>query len=260
MLEKASFVPLYYQLKEELKDRIASGVLKPHDRVPSVRELCEIHNISTTTAKQAISELVHEGLLYTVQGKGTFVSPSFFPVAYRETTLISDEMRLATRIRSLGSSFRAELLSLDDIPCPGSVAGHLAVEQGTKTYRVRRLKRVDEKPMLIETIFVPTATCPNLHEKELARAFFGLLSNYYGIKLVTSEETFRPVFLDSLEAELLEQPEGCLALLNERVSFASHSRPVLYARSMIRGDMCKLYIDLTNMRSMKDLSAGASSF
>jgi GntR family transcriptional regulator len=260
VLEKTSFVPLYYQLKEELKDKIESGDWRPHDRVPSVRELCEFHGISTTTAKQAISELIHEGLLYTVQGKGTFLSPTFFPVAYRETTRISDEMRLATRIRSLGSGFRAEVLSVDDIACPGGIAGYLSVDHGTMMYRIRRLKRVDEKPMLIETTFIPVGTCPGLHEKDLSKSLFGLLSNHYGIKLATSEEAFRPVFLDNLEAGLLEQPEGCLALLNERVSFAGNSRPVLYARSMIRGDMCKLYIDLTNMRSMKDLSAGASSF
>jgi GntR family transcriptional regulator len=260
MLNKDSFVPLYYQLKEVLKDKIISGELEPETCIPSIRELCETHDISTTTAKQAISELVHEGLLYSVQGKGTFVSVRQWPMEYRETTYITDEMRLASRIRALGHEFWAEVLTIDRITCSNLVSAYLAIERDSEVLRIRRLKKAAGAPMLIETTFIPPDTAPGVEHADLSRSLFRVLRDRYAIVLKQSDETFRPVFLDSLEAELLGQPVGALAMLNERVSYAESSVPVLYAKSLIRGDMCKTYIDLTNMRKVKEMVINGSSF
>jgi len=260
MLNKDSFVPLYYQLKEELKDKIISGELEPETCIPSIRELCETHDISTTTAKQAISELVHEGLLYSIQGKGTFVSVRQWPMEYRETTYITDEMRLASRIRALGHEFWAEVLTIDRITCSNLVSAYLAIERDSEVLRIRRLKKAAGAPMLIETTFIPPDTAPGVEHADLSRSLFRVLRDRYAIVLRQSDETFRPVFLDSLEAELLGQPVGALAMLNERVSYAESSVPVLYAKSLIRGDMCKTYIDLTNMRKVKEMVINGSSF
>src|SRR5438270_13113239 len=67
-------LPRYYQLKEIMRDRIRSGEWKPGDLIPSERELGEQYGISRMTARQAITDLVNEGLFYREQGKGTFVS------------------------------------------------------------------------------------------------------------------------------------------------------------------------------------------
>ncbi len=265
MLNKDSFVPLYYQLKEVLKEKIISGELEPETCIPSIRELCETYDISTTTAKQAISELVHAGLLYSVQGKGTFVSVRQWPMEYRETTYITDEMRLASRVRALGKEFWAEVLTIDRVTidrvtCSNLVSAYLAIERDSEVLRIRRLKKAAGAPMLIETTFMLPDTAPGIEHANLSRSLFRILRDKYGIVLKQSDETFRPVFLDSLEAELLGQPVGALAMLNDRVSYAESSMPVLYAKSLIRGDMCKTYIDLTNMRKVKEMVINGSSF
>src|SRR6266446_8799083 len=71
---KNSPLPRYYQLKEIMRERIRSGEWKPGDLIPSERELGEKYGISRMTARQAITDLVNEGLFYREQGKGTFVS------------------------------------------------------------------------------------------------------------------------------------------------------------------------------------------
>ncbi|MEA4883268.1 MAG: GntR family transcriptional regulator [Clostridia bacterium] len=131
MLQKESFVPLYYQLKEEIKEKIDSGEWPPHACIASVRELCATYDISTTTAKQALAELVHEGRLYSVQRKGTFVAAPQCPMEYRETTYITDEMRLATRMRALGHRFAAEVLSVDTVH-PSKLAGSYLMVSSNK--------------------------------------------------------------------------------------------------------------------------------
>lgn len=259
MVDKNNVIPLYYQLKEDLRSMIQKGDWAPNMRIPSVREICEQNQISTTTAKQAIAELVHEGLLYSVQGKGTFVSIPLFSHTKWESTLISDEMRLATRIRSMGKEFKAVPVSFDIMGCPATIAELLQIDAGTSVFRIRRLKLIDKMPMLIETTYINEAACSGLEGKDMSRSLFRILNEEYGIVLKRSKEALTPVFLNVSNAALLEDEPGSLALVNERISYSSSPSPVLYARSIIRGDMCKLYVDLTNLRSIKDLALDSIS-
>src|SRR5436309_10426913 len=72
-LERSNPLPLYYQLKEVLKEQIHAGHLAPHTSIPSEPELVNSYHVSRATVRQALAELVHEGLLYRQHGKGTFV-------------------------------------------------------------------------------------------------------------------------------------------------------------------------------------------
>lgn len=67
-------IPIYYQLKEFIKERIEKGDFKPGDRIPTEQELCEMFDISRTPVRQALTELTYEGILYRRPGRGTFVS------------------------------------------------------------------------------------------------------------------------------------------------------------------------------------------
>ena len=74
MIDKNSPIPVYYELKNDLIKKIAKGVLEePGECISSERELCEIYEVSRMTIRQAIGELVQEGILLRKKGKGTFV-------------------------------------------------------------------------------------------------------------------------------------------------------------------------------------------
>lgn len=68
-----SGVPLYRQLMQQLKTGIAAGILKPGERLPTVREVALELTINPNTVARAYKELEMEGLLSTVQGRGTFI-------------------------------------------------------------------------------------------------------------------------------------------------------------------------------------------
>lgn len=72
-LDENILVPLYYQLKQIIKEKILTGEWKTNQRIPSETELCSQYEISRGTVRQALMELVREGILYRKQGKGTFV-------------------------------------------------------------------------------------------------------------------------------------------------------------------------------------------
>ena len=68
--------PIYLQVKESLRQLIISGVLTPESKLPSVREIAGTLAINPNTIQRAYRELEAEGFIYSIPGKGSFVSPS----------------------------------------------------------------------------------------------------------------------------------------------------------------------------------------
>ena len=73
-IDKSLPIPYHYQLRELLRDEVASGRWEVGERLPSERELCETFNLSRTTIREAIDALVNEGLLRREKGRGTFIA------------------------------------------------------------------------------------------------------------------------------------------------------------------------------------------
>jgi GntR family transcriptional regulator len=67
--------PLYEQIREKIKGLIISGVIKPNEKIPSVRELAQMLTINPNTIQKAYKELEAEGCIYSVKGKGNFIAP-----------------------------------------------------------------------------------------------------------------------------------------------------------------------------------------
>src|SRR5258708_26715588 len=92
-LERSNPLPLYYQLKEVLRQQIRAGHLEPHAAIPSEPELVASYHVSRATVRQALNELVHEGLLYRQHGKGTFVCEPRIQHTLSELPSFSDEVK-----------------------------------------------------------------------------------------------------------------------------------------------------------------------
>jgi len=78
IINKDISLPLYVQVAHYFRDKIKEGSFKPNSVIPSELEIAKDFNISRATVRQAILELVHEGILVRVAGKGTYVSPDPF--------------------------------------------------------------------------------------------------------------------------------------------------------------------------------------
>lgn len=72
-IQSKSSVPIYEQIKNEIKENIISGIVKEGDPLPSIRNLARDLKISVITTKRAYEELEKEGLIYSVAGKGFYV-------------------------------------------------------------------------------------------------------------------------------------------------------------------------------------------
>lgn len=74
MLDRSNATPYYLQVREAILREIQEGKYRPGDRIPAEMELCDLYGVSRPTVRQALDDLVHEGLLLREKGRGTFVT------------------------------------------------------------------------------------------------------------------------------------------------------------------------------------------
>jgi len=99
-------IALYAQLETYLRERIVDGTLPPGSRLPTEMKLAQQHGMSRNTVRQAMSALVHEGLLERVQGRGTFVRQG---ATYTPLTP-ETEKRIGVVLTYTGDQLNMELL------------------------------------------------------------------------------------------------------------------------------------------------------
>lgn len=105
-LDHHSGEPIYQQLVEQIKYRIASGQIRPGDQLPSIRELAGELKINTRTVVRAYDELRHAGLVVLRQGQGAFVNTNrgSIPAKARRKALKEHARRLLSEANRLGSN------------------------------------------------------------------------------------------------------------------------------------------------------------
>jgi len=110
VLSPTSPDPMYKQVADQIKDAIAAGELKPNDKLPSIREMSDLLEISVITIKRAYLDLEKEGYTMTRAGLGTFVADVNRATLRREK--LEEYRRELTRILETGRKFG---IDADDI-------------------------------------------------------------------------------------------------------------------------------------------------
>jgi GntR family transcriptional regulator len=248
-LNKASPVPLYYQLAELLKEQIRSGELTPGAQLPSERMLSERYTISRNTARQALAYLIHEGTVVARHGLGTFVA---------EPKLTHDMLRLrgfTEEMTQRGGSVTSRVLEHTALVASPQVASGLQIAPEAPVAKLVRLRLLDEMPLLLETSFVPLGLCPGLEHEDMAtQSLYGVLEQRYGLRLTRSRQTLEAVVADAFEVELFGIPAGAPLFLLESVIIDDLERPVEYAKTVYRGDRFKFAFE-SERASVSDLSS-----
>jgi len=156
-------VPLHAQLRDALIEQIVSGVWRAGSRIPSERELCKQYNVSRTTARRTLSECVHEGRLYTVVGKGTYVSQRHLEQELRSFTGFSDDLR------KRGIVPTSRVLAAENLKAPSSLADKLRLLPQAPVLRLIRVRMASGKPIAIQETYLPEHLCPGLSTRSFAR-------------------------------------------------------------------------------------------
>lgn len=247
-------VPLYHQLSSILRERVLAGEFAPDERIPPEAELCRVYGVSRITVRKAIDELVREQLLYTRQGRGTFVT------AHKLRRRLPRLYSFTEDMREIGHSPSSSLIELSETRCDAQDAGLLQLpDDSTRVFRIVRVRRADGVPILLETTLVPAILCPGLRGRDLERgSLYATLRQDYGLALNDAEETYEASIVRAAEARLLECRRNSAVFRIRRVACLADGMPFELTRSVARGDSMKFVLHLVSntaeMRRTVDVS------
>ncbi|MFD7888886.1 GntR family transcriptional regulator [Streptomyces albidoflavus] len=228
---RATRVPKYYRLKRHLLDM--TRTLPPGTSVPPERTLAAEFDTSRTTVRQALQELVVEGRLERIQGKGTFVAKPKVSQALQLTSYTED-------MRAQGLEPTSQLLEVGYITADDSLASLLEITAGGRVLRIERLRLASGEPMAIETTHLSAKRFPALRRSLVKyTSLYTALYEVYGVRPAEAEETIETSLATPREAALLATDVGLPMLMLSRHSRDESGAPVEWVRSVYRGDRYK---------------------
>lgn len=233
-INRSSALPLYYQLKEIIKEEIDIGKYKPGERIPSENEFAENLKISRNTAKQAVADLVAEGLLFRIQGKGTFVAEK------KIFDGLTDAYSFSAEFKSNGINFSTKVILAEEIFESKASLEYLKLKESTELYRIQRLRLMNDLPVALQTSYIPKFFCPGLLNHNLSKnSLFETLKKDYQLDFSYFTEKLTCIKADQYEADLLKIKKGSPLFLITRKTFTRKDEIIEVARSFLPGDRCE---------------------
>lgn len=237
-LDEKSPTPLYLQLADAIRKRIATGAIRTGDALPSERELSQSTGISRVTVRKGIDALFREGLLSRRHGSGTYIAPRIEQPAALLAGFSAD---MASRGKVPGSRLVEHKVGA---PTPEEALA-LALGVGASVRRLSRVRTADGEPLAIERATVPVALLPD-YAPEQTSLYAALEAR--GHRPVRGLQRLQASLASAEEAGLLDVPVGAAILRIERRSFLANGTPVEFTRSAYRGDRYDFVAEARELR------------
>lgn len=240
VIDRNSYVPLYAQVRDALRDLIEQGGLTPGEQLPGEPELCRLFDVSRTVIRQALRDIELEGIIVRRKGKGTFVAePKLREGLFQELTGFYADMA------NKGFAPISQVLTQEVVPANRKVAVNLKVRLGAPVIQIDRLRFVDGEPMVLVTTYLPEARCPGLISADLTRqSLYAYLHSAYGLELERGHRYLEAVPASDYESKLLQVKKGAPLIQLDSVSYLADDTPIEYYHALHRGDRSRFEVEL----------------
>jgi GntR family transcriptional regulator len=238
--------PLYARIESALAANIIQGTLPAGTQLPNEDRLIQQFDVSRTTVRKAIQNLVNRNLVEIRRGKGTFAVQ---PKIAQELTELSG---FVEDMQALGRNPTARLIDKQIVAADTTIARQLALAPGTSVMRIQRIRLADGVAMSFDETYLPLAIGEKIVTHDLeAEPIFTLLEQKYNIPLVEAEYRLEAVSAESIVAESLGIAIGSPVFLIERTSYRQGNTPIDYEKLYYRGDLIQFVTRLTRRAAAK---------
>ena len=229
VIEKANLLPLYVQVKQVLQEEIESR-MKPGDILPSEPELEKRFNVSRITIRRALDELVTEGLIVRLQGRGTFV---------REQPIVQELPRLlswSAQMRQMGFEPSSASCEIELVEPTKEQTAQLKLSTGERLVRIRRLRYANDEPICIMTNYLPETFVPGLVEQGLVNDSLYSTLPQFGLRPVYAEDRVEARNATEWESAQLQISKWTPLLQVTRLTRDATNKPLYIAVVANRAD------------------------
>ena len=233
------FLPLYAQVKQHLIQRIVDQVWAPGSALPSEYKLGVELGVSQGTVRKALDEMAAEKLVVRKQGRGTFVSEHtheqelfhFFRLVDQH-----DQQYVPT----------SQVLSVEHSESTEYESKALGLAEGSLITRISRLRLLNGRPAIVETISVPRDLISDFPDRSaMPNSLYRFYQQSHGISVLRAVERIKVVLANDNEADLLGIARDVPLLEVERVAESIDGRLVELRVSRLVTDECRYRVELT---------------
>jgi Transcriptional regulators len=241
-LDKDVPIPMYYQIKQSILSAIQEGKLKGGDVLPTELEFCKNCGVSRPTIRQALSELVTEGYLYRLKGKGTFVEQPKI-----EARFLNKLQSFSQEMMQKGLNPSTKVLSFRIVEGKSSISKRLNLDVSEKLLYLERVRYTDGKPIVYLETYIPYQLFSKFLTKDLGEnSLYTLMEEMNGLRVDRVQREIEAVNATTHVAQLLEISKGKAVCLVTTVAYANNEEciPVEYSVARYRGDRNKFSVEL----------------
>ncbi len=227
-IDKKSPIPAYFQLKKMILEQIRGGEYPEGSLIPSERDLGESLGISRMTVRQALNQLVSEGVLYREKGKGTYVSKS----KIKQKNIMS----FSETVRNRGLIPSTQVLRFEKVLNRADIREILELQEDEGLYGIKRLRLANELPIGIEEVFIPERYCPHLENHDLKMSFYILLKEQYSLVVSSMDCSVDAAKATTEEKKLLGLTNAVPVLCITSISYNDSGMKLFYEKDTYRSD------------------------
>ena len=243
---------LQVRIADDIRQKIQTGAYAPGSQLPTYDELATEYQCSIAAVRRAVELLRQQGLVVTVQGKGSFVRER--PVTRRHGIERYSRRRwsqdgqaiLVAEAADQGWKASQSLRSLDTVPAPAEVAERLGIEPGTPVWMRSRVTYINDRPnQLADSYYADDVAdaAPRLKDEDTGPGGGFARLEEAGFVLDHIREELKTRMPIGPESVLLRLPEGTPVVELYRTTYDTTGRPVEVMASVIAGDMASFCYD-----------------
>lgn len=226
-------IPFYYQVKRMILNELSNGSLQQGDKLPGETEFCECLGLSRPTVRQALNELVSEGVLVRKKKSGTFVAQ---PKIELKTSTGIEHLKHYLEMSSRECS--VDVLDLCMMDGMEEINQRLGLETHDRLIYLKRLWKVGETPIVYSATYVSADKFPAVLEKDFREMnLFDVLELEYGIQVKNRTVKIESTLASKYDLELLEinRTRAPLLCVTDVIQEAA-GQPLCYSVTRYRGD------------------------
>jgi GntR family transcriptional regulator len=240
MILETGPTPLYYQLKSILEGKIRSQEFEEKECLPSEAGLCQQFNVSRTTVRQALSELLRDGLIYRERGRGTFVAEG---AGWKRPVLkgsIEDLM-------AAGEGTWIKVLSYEEVPVPREFLEPMKMGKSERVHRLEIVRLMSIGPQGYSLIYFPPNPGRMISRDDIKEdtEIISFAEDKMGAKVHGAHQTIDIGVADEFLAKNLSVKPQTPLFIILRQYYTRKGALVFLAKSYFRPDRFKYEIELT---------------
>jgi len=245
VINKSDPLPLHYQLKQILADIIKNGEWAIGDLFPTDKELMQKYDLSSTTVRRAVSELVRDGWLDRMPGKGTFIKREAVEEPLGRLTGFFEEMSRQGFMPS------AQILQVAPVTITAKDLGkhpRLSVFNQSELFLIEKIQKIENMPIVHLLSYWPYEYGKKIAEYDLSKeGIYQVVDRELKLVLTKAEQTISGGTASKEVAGLLGIKPGFPVLITERITYAV-DEPVEYSYNIYRADQYKFNVVLHHDR------------